>query len=249
MNTGLIGTGYWGQIIKTKLIKFSNLEIIQNSKNLDLTKFNNIDWVFIATPVETHYNLTKMLINCQINVFVEKPFCLKYLEAKELVEISNNTNKKIYIDNLFLFRTEFISNKVQIFQSKFIQFVWHKNGPFKSSLIDDLLYHDLYMLVELFDETTYSDLVIFVNEMNILKFNIKYSGKTVVFNYNRSLDYKIKEIICDDLRINFLNDNQDPLSHSIKNCLNNNINFIENNNLNLKTMFLFENLKNNLIND
>ena len=51
MKTGLIGYGYWGKIIDSKL-----------ENNILSPPFDSVDWMFIATPPNTHYDLVKEYI-------------------------------------------------------------------------------------------------------------------------------------------------------------------------------------------
>ena len=61
INVGLIGKGKWGLKLKSKLIKNSNLKFVCGKKNnySKLIRENNINWVFVATPNNTHYNIVK----------------------------------------------------------------------------------------------------------------------------------------------------------------------------------------------
>ena len=65
---GLIGIGKWGKILRDKLRKNSNLIFEANSKSNFKKKLNKIDWVFVATPDKTHFQIVKYLINCE-NIF------------------------------------------------------------------------------------------------------------------------------------------------------------------------------------
>ena len=55
--TGLVGKGKWGGILQKRLNTISKLHFTANSKSSYLTKLDNIDWIFIATPNSTHYNI------------------------------------------------------------------------------------------------------------------------------------------------------------------------------------------------
>ena len=56
----------------------------------------NIEWIFIATPNQTHYKIVKKCIMNSINVFCEKPLCLSYEKAKELILLARKKGKIIY---------------------------------------------------------------------------------------------------------------------------------------------------------
>ena len=57
MQVGLIGKGYWGKILLSKLEKISDVKFVYGSKDDYITKLNSVDWIFIATPNDTHYNI------------------------------------------------------------------------------------------------------------------------------------------------------------------------------------------------
>src|SRR5919107_6066226 len=46
------------------------------------------DAVFVAVPTKIHYSIVKSLLNKDVHVFVEKPFCLNPTQGQELVELA-----------------------------------------------------------------------------------------------------------------------------------------------------------------
>jgi len=233
INTGLIGHGYWGKIIESKLDKISIKKFVQTSSNYDATKFKKIDWLFIATPPSTHYLIAKDAIDRKVNVFLEKPFCLNAVEAKNLIYLSKKNKVKLFIDNVFLYRNEL--ENISIFTPNNIEFLWHKSGPFNDSLLNDLLYHDLYILYHLLGEKVITNLYLDINEKNILIFSLKYGNTSIRFNYDRNKrNLKLKKIYMDDLIIDFKNNVEDPLLVIINDCINHNVDYNQNNKSNLK---------------
>ena len=81
MKTGLIGKGYWGNIILSKL---DNCSLIP--------PFKEAEWVFIATPPQNHYEYVKEYILKGKNIFCEKPLTLDYTSAKKLIKLSKEKN-------------------------------------------------------------------------------------------------------------------------------------------------------------
>ena len=113
-NVGVIGCGKWGKKIIKELKEISNIKFIYNSKD-DYKKFDkNIDWIFILTPVNTHYRLAKFFIKKKINVFCEKPLTNKIEQAEDLIKLSRNLGCKIYIDDIENFKKK----KIKIYKSK-----------------------------------------------------------------------------------------------------------------------------------
>jgi virulence factor len=86
--TVLVGNGYWGSKIHEKLLKVSDVLSVQSSKNYNPNLFENADWVFVATPIASHYDIVKDCIIKGINVFVEKPFASSVAKASELIELA-----------------------------------------------------------------------------------------------------------------------------------------------------------------
>ena len=114
MKTLLIGNGYWGSIVRSKLETQTNLLYIANSKdNLDdvLSKFD-VDYVFVCTPTKTHYEIVKKCLEYRKNVFCEKPFTGNFDKAKERTNDFkgiNHLSEKYFSDvgNILTFESYF----------------------------------------------------------------------------------------------------------------------------------------------
>ena len=109
MKTLLIGNGYWGSIVEKKLKEQTQLLYVANSKdNIDdvLKKFD-VDYVFVCTPTNTHYEIVEKCISHQKNIFCEKPFTGDFPTATKLFDLAEKNNVKLFVDNIFLCRNEF----------------------------------------------------------------------------------------------------------------------------------------------
>jgi hypothetical protein len=244
MKTLLIGNGYWGSIVKSKLEVQTDLLYIANSKdNLDdiLSKFD-VDYVFVCTPTETHYDIVKKCISHHKNIFCEKPFTGDFIKANELYKMAEKNNVKIFVDNIFLYRNEYTNIVNKKFNS--IKFTWNKyEEVFKENLFNTLLYHDIYLLLELSNNDWE------VNYCNVsedkLSLSLINNNLTSEFSYDRTyLNGKEKKIIIDDVLINFSNPLNDPLSEIINDLKNNNIEFNDNKKITLKTIKLLNKIQN-----
>jgi len=244
MKTLLIGKGYWGSIVKSKLIDQTDLLYVADS-NDDIDHILSIydaDYVFVCTPTKTHYEIVKKCLEHRKNVFCEKPFTGDFNKSKELFKISKENNVNIFVDNIFLYRNEFI----QIQNKKFtkINFIWNKyEEVFKENLLNTLLYHDLYLLLNLSNDTwNIESCKIFDDKLSILLSN---NGIISEFNYDRDCKNKKEKIlILDDYKIDFSNPLNDPLSEIINDLKNNNINFKKNKKITLKTIKLLNKIQN-----
>ena len=56
MKIGLLGYGYWGKILSSKLEQLDDVEIIWTYTSQDDWQTNviDLDWVFVATPNDVH---------------------------------------------------------------------------------------------------------------------------------------------------------------------------------------------------
>ena len=83
MTSIIIGLGYFGNIIKSKLEKNFNTEIITvdpyqtsaNYKSIDEINFTTGRW-FVTSPANTHHTILIELFNKGVtDIWVEKPIC------------------------------------------------------------------------------------------------------------------------------------------------------------------------------
>ena len=238
MNSLLIGDGYWGGIIKPKLKQYTNLIYTANSKsNLrEILRSPNIETVFVCTPTHTHYEIVKLCLEENKKVFCEKPFTGDYNLAKKLYSISND----IFIDNLFLLRREYIDLRSNKFTD--ISFIWNiKDKNLKENLHNSLLYHDLYMLIEMTNEqweVTSSKVT-----SRRLSLELKNGSKTAHFKYDRDTTPKEKKIIIDGSVRDFSNPQNDPLKETILSMVDNSLNYESNRDITLKTLFLLNKIQ------
>jgi predicted dehydrogenase len=228
MKTGLIGYGYWGKIIHSKL-----------KNNTLVPPFDDVDWMFVSTPPDTHYDLVKGYILKNKNVFCEKPLTLDYNSSLELINLAKEKNVCLYIDNLFLLRDEIKNINIQSINN--IEFTWLKKGPYKDTLINDLLYHDLYLLIHLAGFQQISNIHYIEDSPNKLFITFNYGDIKVRVNYSREWEGdKVKLINVDNNIIDLSNPTNDPLQESIDLCFSQDIDFEYNHYLSLETIKLLE---------
>tara|TARA_R110002012_G_scaffold273086_3_gene458894 strand:+ start:775 stop:1443 length:669 start_codon:yes stop_codon:yes gene_type:complete len=140
MQVGLIGNGYWGKILQSKLKSICDIAFVCTSKDDYISKLESVDWVFIATPNDTHYDIVRQCIIQGKNVFCEKPLTLSYNESKMLFDLADECNVKLYVDDVFNYRNERCDIKNL---TKPIEIIWNK---LSNDTLYDLVYHDLYLL-------------------------------------------------------------------------------------------------------
>jgi predicted dehydrogenase len=170
MNFAIIGLGYWGKNYYRILNSNENINlsaVVDSNKNINLDEGSkhfpdledllnseiNIDAAIIATPTNTHYEITKKLLNNGIHVLVEKPLSTKADEASELINLAYEKNLVLLVDHTFLYN-EAINFAIKSIQDGEIGSLLHINfertnlGPIRSdvSCLWDLTTHDVSIL-------------------------------------------------------------------------------------------------------
>ncbi len=170
MNFAIIGLGYWGKNyyrILNSNDKINLSAVVDSNQNINLDEgikhfpdledlLNseiNIDAAIIATPTNTHYAITKKLLNNGIHVLVEKPLSTKADEASELLNLADEKNLVLLVDHTFLYN-EAINFAIKSIQDGEIGSLLHINfertnlGPIRSdvSCLWDLTTHDVSIL-------------------------------------------------------------------------------------------------------
>lgn len=107
INTVLIGNGRWGKILARYLSadKHFCLAGICNSKSnlLDIWNDKSIKSVVIATPNETHYELTRAALSNDKHVMVEKPLAYRESECIILKNIAVMKRLALFTDYTWTF--------------------------------------------------------------------------------------------------------------------------------------------------
>ncbi|MDI6701265.1 MAG: Gfo/Idh/MocA family oxidoreductase [bacterium] len=123
-SVAVIGYGYWGPNLLRVLDSLKNVKVkyvcdlsekrLHDAKEkypnyIYTTNVDNIfndkevDGIVIATPIETHYTLTKRGFESGKDVFVEKPLAGSSKEALELVEMSKKFGKILMVGHTFVY--------------------------------------------------------------------------------------------------------------------------------------------------
>ena len=64
---------------------------------------DNFDGFTVATPVESHFEIAKSIIESGKHILLEKPLTLKIEHAEELVKLSNENNVNLMVGHVLLF--------------------------------------------------------------------------------------------------------------------------------------------------
>lgn len=108
---------------------------------LDLVKDNEVDLVYIATINSNHYLNMMMCIDYKKNVITEKPFCLNYSEALEIITYAKE-------NNVFI-----------------AEALWSSYMPFNNTLKDILKNEEIKSFYGIFNVDVYKKERIYKNEL------------------------------------------------------------------------------------
>lgn len=181
---GIIGCGYWGPNLIRNLDRLPDCEIKlicdTNQKRLDdmksrypytditchsddLFDSQEIDAVFICTPVHTHYHLAKKGLENHKHVFIEKPMAESVIQCEELNKIAKDNNVKLMVGHTFLYNPVVRKIKEIIESNELgdIQYIASRRlnlGLFQKDInvAWDLAPHDISIILYLVDENPIS---------------------------------------------------------------------------------------------
>lgn len=232
IDVGLIGMGYWGNILLEKLKKFCKVDFVCSGREPSdyIDNISKVRWVFIATPNHTHYEIVKNCLSNTVNVFCEKPLTYNFRRSEELYKLSQQRDRKLYVDDVFWFRDESkrISSYIHNFKIDSIRFINKKYGSFKDNIFNNLVYHDLCILYYLFGHLNYKNLKFSKNEFNHKEFEFSLENVRLWFLYDRLSKERDKKIFIDESSFDYNNPTNDALEDMLHNVLSYNVDFERN---------------------
>ena len=80
---------------------YPSIKVVERAE--DIIGDKNIGAVVIATPTHTHYALAKLVLEAGKHLFLEKPMCLEYTQAKEIVELAKKNNCALVHGHILLY--------------------------------------------------------------------------------------------------------------------------------------------------
>ena len=182
-NVCLIGVGNWGKKVLRSLKKIKrikNIQIIKNRKDKKKINLNNLKWVFITTPTNSHYQLVKKYLEKKINVFCEKPLTNDIKKDNELFKLAKKNKCKLYVSDIENFKKIKIKLKTK---NKIIKSKFSNN---KKGILDRLAYHDFTYLYKFSNNKKISSFKIIrqkTGELNILT-NINNKEIQLLYSLN-----------------------------------------------------------------
>jgi predicted dehydrogenase len=122
MNLAIIGVGYWGSKIAdtARLLPYTTVKTFDIDDDYTMDK---IDAAVVATPAETHYEVTKTLLERGIACLVEKPIADTLRKVQHLLGIAEAKNTVLQSGHILLFTptTEYIKRTFDTDNLKFVE--------------------------------------------------------------------------------------------------------------------------------
>ncbi len=225
INIGLIGYGKWGKVLHKKLYNICDIVFVCTSKDNYQSKLKDVDWVFVATPDNTHYEIVKNCLWFGKNVFCEKPLTPTYEQSEKLFRFAKMRNVKLYVDDIENYRV----NNFKIKEHNLVERRKSGGGRVKDILYR-LTYHDIYLLYPHIKGKYFSGITSSTDNKDFLDFTIEFDYITIEFNYNlnsEQIEHKING--CD------LGGKDDILSHMLISVLDDEVDFEYNKEISLFT--------------
>ena len=235
MNVGIIGVGQMGKNhlrvinsfkknIGRVFIYDANTEVSNyfayiynvNQCNSIKSLLEKVDAVIIATPSSTHYEIAKLCLDSNKDIFIEKPITSKINEALQLVNLIDKTNCICMVGHIerfnpaILYMQEYIKGKeIKHITCKRISKL-DKNRNFDIDVIVDLMIHDIDIVLSIVNSkpnklfsASYDD---FIDSAQAI---LQFENNTVAtFNASRSSNEKIRNLYIytrdEDIIVNFL---------------------------------------------
>lgn len=173
----VVGCGYWGPNLIRNFMLSENVEKIHcfdkdrarmetmrrrfpgtaSSRDFDsILKNDSISVVAIATPVSTHFRLTKAALSAGKHVLVEKPLTDNSRHAEELIEIAEKKGVILMVDHTYLFTSAVRKIKELVDTGELGKLIYYDStrvnlGIFRDvNVLWDLAVHDLSIIDNLF---------------------------------------------------------------------------------------------------
>ena len=124
ITSAVVGCGYWGpklirNIMASKRFALKNVcdlnpgrmenvlrlypGVTATTKYEQILNDPEIEAVFIATPVATHFHLARVMMHAGKHVLIEKPLTLNVSQGEELVQISEQRQVNLMCDHIFCY--------------------------------------------------------------------------------------------------------------------------------------------------
>lgn len=155
MRIAVIGRGKWGMNIVRTLATMHDVQLIEESKNVDVVLRQRPGGVLIATPAATHADIANSFIDAGVPTFIEKPMATTVDDAIRIHEAALRSGAPVFVGHLQLYNPAFQAAKnllpeVGPLQAVFWEGMNHQQR-IDSSVLWDWLPHGLSIVQTLFE--------------------------------------------------------------------------------------------------
>ena len=230
----VFGEGKWGKIFLSKLKKEVQIKKVFRSKdNFKKASLENIDWIFILTSTNKHYEICNYFVGKCKNIFCEKPLTSSYNSSKKLLKKVKKKKTNLYVSDIENFKNK----KIIIKKENLI--LRKKLTNDKKDILSRYAYHDLYILSNFINLKKFKKLKLINNSIGNLEYSFWINNNFFKFNYSFNSKKKVHKIN----NKNFLRFKKDPLDEMIKKIVYEKIDFKMNNQNALLVIFILDKLK------
>jgi predicted dehydrogenase len=208
MKCVIVGLGYFGKIIQSKLKEFPIDELITidpfntNSEFKNISDVKNVDgYWFVTTPASTHHSILLELFQKGVkNIWVEKPICNTLDDTLDIFS-KKPDDVFLYCDFTWL-QHQAIKRLGGVSDIKHIEMKWMNDGsmiPKDVNIVTDLAVHPISILtfllikskdiLEQINVTYANDMSVLINgfSKNGITFNIEVSNSSSIKTRNISV--------------------------------------------------------------
>jgi predicted dehydrogenase len=154
MRIAVIGRGKWGTNIVRTLTAMDDVELIDESKDLDAVLRLRPDGVVIATPAATHAQIAIPFVEAHIPAFIEKPMATTVADAVRIGQAAWVSGAPVVVGHIQLYNPAFQAVKNLLAEVGTVQAVYwdgmNDRPRTDSSVLWDWLPHGLSMAHALF---------------------------------------------------------------------------------------------------
>ena len=190
IKAGLIGYGKWGSVLFEKIKNHAQIRFVVSGNHSildDKAVIEDVEWVFIATPDHTHYEIVKLCIQKGLNVFCEKPLAPTREQSEDLYRLAEAYGVKLYVDDILNHKgfDHILDSKVNTIKRT------KSGGGIHKDILPRLAYHDFYLLYDRLESKIITDVKVhdFVDRLD---FEVEWGSDTrVKFIYDINVSKKI----------------------------------------------------------
>lgn len=232
---GIVGRGYFGRRLLDALGDDIDVRFVTGRElQIDF----GIDWVIIASSSGSHYELVKLFLTHDVNVFCEIPLALNGAQSSELVELAKARGRHLYVDDVFRYREVFREVRSTYSGATKFDIQWLKQGSFSDDICHRLIYHDFYLLIDLLGDREIKDYHSDLNQLNRKRLSFDYGGASFNFHYDRAAKAVSKRWRVDGVLVDFTRPDNNALKEMLNAVLSGEADYGYNNRLALKAQEL-----------